>query len=172
MLATVQAQITAADQKAAALLTISGVLIAFPTPSILLPPQPSEVPPFAAVLATIAACGFVTSVLATLMVLFPRTTNRSDTSSLTFFGDIASGSQKHYSEAIQRADEKRIRDDLIAQLYVNSTIAGSKYGHFKWAVRALVSGILFLVFSYAVVAYYGKKQPPSPPQQLQQSKST
>src|SRR5688572_6290963 len=100
VLATVLAQIWAADHKAAALLTIAGVLVAFPTPAILVPTTPTSVPFVASVFAAVSACAFVGSICFALMVLFPRTLNTTDTSSLTYFGDIAAMTKHGYAEAL------------------------------------------------------------------------
>jgi hypothetical protein len=82
VLATSNGLISTADQKAAALLTIAGVLIAFPAPSILVPASPQAVPFPATFCAAVAAVAFVVSVCAVLAVLFPRTVIRTDTASL------------------------------------------------------------------------------------------
>jgi len=105
VLATVLSQISAADQKAAALLTIAGVLIAFPAPSILVPSTPSVVPFLATVFAAISACAFVWSICVALAVLFPKTKNKTDISSLIYFGDIAASTKAEYAEAIGRVDD-------------------------------------------------------------------
>src|SRR5437868_1401303 len=107
VLAMVLGHVRAADQKAVALLTIAGVLIAFPAPSVLVSPFPASVPAFASVCAAISACAFVLSICGALMVLFPRTTNTTDTSSLIYFGDIAGTTKATYADAVTQADETR-----------------------------------------------------------------
>jgi hypothetical protein len=159
VLATVISHIGSADQKAAALLTIAGVLIAFPAPTILVPAQPSTIPLFSTVCATASACAFVVSICAGLMVLFPRTKNKTDTSSLIYFGDIAAMTKKAYTAALDGADDARLRDDVIAQIYINSEIACAKHSHFKVAVAALITGIGLLSASYVGIAATSRRPP-------------
>lgn len=160
VLATVQTHISTADQKAAALLTIAGVLIAFPAPSILLPASADAVPFPAAVCAAFAALGFVVSICCALAVLFPRTDNRTNTSSLIYFGDIAGLSQTAYVEAVHRADDSTFRDDLVAQIHANAKIAQRKHKFFKAAVNSLVAGVVLLTVAYGAIAWVAK-----PPEQ-------
>jgi hypothetical protein len=159
VLTTVLAHITAADQKAAALLTIAGVLVAFPAPSILVPRTPDSVPAFSTVCAAISACAFIVSIYGALMVLFPRTKNKTDTASLIFFGDIGATTHAEYAAALDRADDARVRDDLIAQIHINSKIACMKHSRFKLAVASLVTGIVFLAACYVGIAVSAKPLP-------------
>jgi hypothetical protein len=166
VLATVLSHIAAADQKAAALLTIAGVLIAFPTPTILIPAtNPSTVPLFSTFCAVVSACAFVTSIYFALLVLFPKTKNKTDTSSLIYFGDIAAMSKTDFVSAIERADASRVRDDLLAQIHINSVIASLKHSRFKGAVAALITGIVFLAACYVGIglAARNRPSPTSPP---------
>lgn len=151
-LAGVQAHIGAADHKATALLGIAGVLIAFPAPWILVSSDERSVPFVAAVFAALAAFGFVWSICAALFVLFPRTRNRGDLNSLIYFGDIQALTLDNYSAIIDRADDKRLREDLITQIHVNADIAYRKHHVFKQAVGGLIVGMLFLVFAYSTIA--------------------
>lgn len=168
VLTTIIGQIGAADQKAAALLTIAGVLVAFPAPSILVPASPTDVPGFSTFCATASAAAFIVSICGALMVLFPRTKNKTDTSSLIYFGDIAAIPQTVYAEAVNGADDTRVRGDLIAQIYINAQIACAKHRHFKMSIAALVVGIGFLAASYAGLAVFDKPQPTNstPSQQI------
>jgi hypothetical protein len=159
VLDSVQAQIAAADHKAAALLTIAGVLIAFPAPSILIPATPSSVPLVSTFCATVSACAFVVSIFSALLVLFPKTKNKTDASSLIYFGDIAANTLAEYADAIDRADDPRVRGDLIAQIHINAEIARTKHSHFKLAVVALGTGIVFLVLAFIAIAFGAKGTP-------------
>lgn len=162
VLATIHAHIGTADQKAAALLTIAGVLIAFPAPSILVPQSPNSVPFPAAFCAALAAVGFVISICAALTVLFPRTVNRTDTSSLIYFGDIAALKKAAYAEAVERGSEATVRADLVAQIHINACIATRKHRFFKLSVMSLVGGIVLLVVAYGALAWSSAiTKPPS-----------
>jgi hypothetical protein len=171
VLATVLSHIAAADQKAATLLTIAGVLVAFPAPTILVPSTPSSVPLFSTFCAAVSACAFVASICGALVVLFPRTKNKTNTSSLIYFGDIAATSQTDYAESLNRADDGLIRDDLIAQIHITAQIARTKHGHFKFAVISLITGIVFLGACYVGIAFATKNRPASAGTHAQQTKS-
>lgn len=159
ILARIHAQIGAADQKAAALLTIAGVLIAFPAPLILVPSPPNVVPFPAVICAAVAAVALVVSICAALTVLFPRTSNDSDTHSLIYFKNIAALKQPQYALALSRCDDASFRDDLIAQIHVNSRIAARKYSFFQLAVLTLVAGIVLLVVGYGALAWRAAAPP-------------
>ncbi|MGV3518540.1 Pycsar system effector family protein [Luteitalea sp.] len=151
-LASIKTAIQAADSKAAAFLTIAGVLIAFPAPAMLVRPDASRLQPAAAIFAVLAAMLFMLSVGAALSVLFPRTRNKTTTSSLIYFGDIAGYKAPDFERMIAAADDEQLRADLIAQIHINAQICSTKHAHFKAAVTSLVSGMVSLAIAYIVVA--------------------
>lgn len=169
VLATIHAHISMADQKAAALLTIAGVLIAFPAPSILVPASPNAVPFPAAFCAAVAAVAFVIRICSALTVLFPRTINRTDTSSLIYFGDIAGLKKQAFADALGRSDDASYREDLTAQIHINAQIAKKKHSFFKLSVHSLVAGIALLAVAYGALAWSSKvRNDLTPPKTTQQ----
>src|SRR5688572_5215161 len=135
-----QESIRAADQKAGFLLTIIGVLLAFPTPALLVPTpatNPPALPVVALALAVLALGAYIVGLIASFFVLFPRTDNLSETHSLIYFGDVA-GFKKStaYIEQVKARSEAVYLEDLASQVFVNSVIAHRKHANFKVAVRA------------------------------------
>jgi hypothetical protein len=153
----VQESIRAADQKAGFLLTILGVLLAFPTPSLLLPAGAQNAPalPLAAiVLAIFALAAYIVGLIWSFLVLFPRMDNISETHSLIYWGDVA-GFKKptNYIEQVKSRSESAYLEDLASQVYVNSDIAKRKHNNFKVAVRATALGVGLLIICYGVIAW-------------------
>jgi hypothetical protein len=153
----VQESIRAADQKAGILLTTIGVLLAFPTPALLVPeraPNAAPLPLAAIVLAMLALGSYIIGLIWSFLVLFPRTANISDTHSLIYWGDVA-GFKKtaDYAQQVKSRSESLYVEDLASQMYVNAVIAKRKHDNFKVAVRATAIGIGLLIICYGVIAW-------------------
>jgi hypothetical protein len=152
----VQESIRAADQKAGFLLTILGVLLAFPTPALLVHERAANAPPLplAAIVPALLALGaYIIGLIWSFLVLFPRTDNISETHSLIYWGDVA-GFKKatdYIAQVKSRAGDLYI-EDLASQVFVNSVIAKRKHSNFKVAVRATAAGIALLILCYGVIA--------------------
>jgi hypothetical protein len=153
----VQESIRAADQKAGILLTIVGVLLAFPTPALLVPQSTPNAPPLPAVavgFAIGALAAYIVALIWSFLVLFPRTDNISETHSLIYWGDVAGFKRAaDYRQQVIGRAEKLYVEDLASQVYVNAVIAKRKHDNFKIAVRATAMGIGLLIFCYGVIAW-------------------
>ncbi|HVL69288.1 MAG TPA: Pycsar system effector family protein [Vicinamibacterales bacterium] len=152
----VQESIRAADQKAGILLTTIGVLLAFPTPTLLVAERAANAPPLplAAVLLAIGALvSYIVSLISCFLVLFPRTDNISHTFSLIYWGNVGSLDLNAYIDRAKAQTETGYLEDLACQVHVNAVIANRKHCHFKMAVRALALGIALLIVCYGVIAW-------------------
>ncbi len=151
-----QESIRAADQKAGFLLGVIGVLLAFPTPALLVHERASNAPalPVWVLVIAVAALGaYIVALIACFLVLFPRTENATHTFSLIFWGDIGSLKLKAYIEQANARTEADYLEDLACQVHVNAVIAKRKHEHFKTSVRALATGIGLLIVCYGVIAW-------------------
>ncbi|MDD5415388.1 MAG: DUF5706 domain-containing protein [Candidatus Daviesbacteria bacterium] len=76
--------------------------------------------------------------------LFPDTKTR--TISLIFFGSIPAFGVDKFKRNFQNLSYNDYEDELLSQIYVNSSIASKKFNHVKNSIKGLfVAGIAWLV---------------------------
>jgi len=145
--------IRSADQKAVALLTMLGFLVALLAPYALhFADRPVAAPVLVVALSSGSVVAFLVSLLGCLLTLYPRvaTGNTKVPKPLTFFGYIATTKEGGYFADVNAQSLDAYLDEMIAQTHISGSIAAIKHRHLKTAVVAL--GVALALAVLALVA--------------------
>lgn len=151
--------IMSADTKAQIFLTLDGVLAgvlaanAGPISQSLSIPRPTAWLWAVGITSIVFAVTYILSILMLLIVLFPRvkTPADADKQSPLFFGAIAKMDRAVYLTKASDLDPGAIETSLLDQIYVNSTIAATKFRYLRVSVLVTVLAIVLLVADTAVL---------------------
>lgn len=80
------------------------------------------------------------SLFCVYLVNYPRT--KGPSSSLNFFGGIASRTFREYTEAISKLTTSEYTSDVLEQCHRNAEIVSKKFAALKWAYRSLLVGVI------------------------------
>lgn len=157
---SINSWIKLSDTKATALLAINGVIL-----TIIF----SSVPKLVSfidlqtikILITgilIGSLSSTISLLFSVLCLIPRVSSDKSQKSVIFFGDIS----KNYNDSKSYADsateilfkDRKLKDQILSEIWINSKIASAKYFNVKYAIIFLIGTIfcliipLILIFSF------------------------
>lgn len=155
MLDRVHEWIRSADQKISILLAFQAALVAFVAPKML-----------HWFYLSVRTCNFLSSVLFLVAVglaiysfikifgaLVPRTKNKAEEKSVTFFGDIASMTLPKYKKRLESISHAELEDDFIQQIHASAEIATIKHKNFTASIKALGLGIIFGCFGWLLLSF-------------------
>jgi len=93
-----------------------------------------------------------------IKVLIPtlKIKHKAQTKSFLYFGDIATYSGSfEFKEELKKAKENEIFDDILNQLYINSTICNNKFNNFTVGLKcSLIGLILFFILFFLGISIY------------------
>ena len=77
-----------------------------------------------------------------------------------YFADIASNKDSYiYEEKVLNQSERDVLDDLIAQIYINSTICNKKFKRYNLGLKCILisAGLFILMFIIGVIFVYDRR---------------
>lgn len=143
------------DEKAGLILATDGVLLGFFTSqfksvkSIIIQGHNWALLTIFCFLVFMIGLCLILSILFAFFVIYPRL-NVGESKSLIYFGHIRTKSECDFVNEFLKADDEKLENDLITQIYACSKIAWQKYKNTCYSIRSLivviVSWILSLLF--------------------------